>query len=226
MLMNSNSHNGNGCGHDPTHFRRFVPPAHNHPRILEEARKRIGDCVGGFWNELFTGTRQKRSERREACGVLLSCLIHRVDLVTLRVGIPMEGGKFRAYTDFELARMTGLGIRRLERAMQDLVDIGFIKVQPRCKRNSDGHCIGLAAIRTISLAFFDLIGLGKKIRKERKKASDRSKFRSLAALSRDTFAVIQKALRGNKKASSKTRSEHLDDLIALKHRFKSVSANL
>ena len=122
--------------------------------------------MGGFWDSLLKGPRQKRSERREALGILLSCLVHRVDLATLRVGIPMKGGQFRAYTDQELARMTGLGIRRLERAMQDLVEIGFIRIQKRCQKREDGPYRGVAAIRTISLRFFELMGLGKRLRKQ------------------------------------------------------------
>lgn len=222
--MDPKHQGGNGCGHDPGHLRRFVPPAHNHPKILEEARGRIGDCLGGFWDELFSGARQKRSERREACGVLLACLVHRVDLVTLRVGIPMEGGRFKAYTDQELARMTGLGIRRLERAMQDLVEMGLVQVRKRCQKEQDGQYRGIAAIRTISIRFFELIGLGKKLKKERSKASDRSKLRTLAKLSRDTFAMIQKAWRDERMSPSKTREEHLRDLGMLKQRFKFSSA--
>jgi len=222
--MISRRQNGNGCGHDPTDFRRFAPPIHNHPKILEEARKRIGNCLGGFWDDVFQGSRQKRSERREALGILLSCLVHRVDLVTLRVGIPGERGQFRAYTDVELSKMTGLGIRRLERAMQDLADIGFIKIQRRCKKNSDGQSIGLAAIRTLSTQFFELIGLGKKLKKERGKASDRSTMSSLSALSRNTFAALQKALHGEKKVVRKSRAEHISKLTILKHKLRSASA--
>lgn len=188
---------GNGCGHDPLHFRRFTPPSHRHPAVLEDARRRIGDCLGGFWDTHFAGERQKRSERREACGILLSCLIHRMDLVTLRVGIPDDANRMQGFTEKSLSRMTGLGLRRLERAMKDLVDMGFVSVQRRSERREDGSYKGFAAIRTIAIRFFDLIGLGKKLRKQRRKASQRQHDRSLHMASQKTFELMAKAF--NKK---------------------------
>ena len=134
----------------------------------------------------------------------------------------MKGGQFRAYTDQELARMTGLGIRRLERAMQDLVEIGFIRIQKRCQKREDGPYRGVAAIRTISLRFFELMGLGKRLRKERKKASERSTLRQLEALSLETFKLIQKTLQGDQKPIVKTRENHLHDLSQLRQRFARV----
>lgn len=186
---------GNGCGHDPHHFRRFKPPAHHHPAILEDAREKIGDCLGGFWDGLFGGERQKRSERREACGILLSCLIHRMDLVTLRVGIPDNANRIQGFTERSLSRMTGLGLRRLERAMQDLVDMELVSVHSRRERQQDGSYRGFAAIRTLSIKLFDLMGLGKKFRKQRRKASQRQHEKFLLVASQKTFEVMAKALK-------------------------------
>ena len=185
---------GNGCGHNPQHFRRFRPPSHHHPAILEDARARIGDCLGDFWGALFGGHRQKRSERREACGILLSCMIHRIDLVTLRVGIPDNDQHMQGYSAKVLSRMTGLGLRRVERAMRDLVAMGLVTVYARNQKQDDGTYKGIAAIRAISILFFDLIGLGKKIRKERKKASQRRHDRFLAINSKKTFELMARAV--------------------------------
>ena len=191
---------GNGCGHNPHQFRRFTPPSHHHPAILEDARARIGDCLGDFWDVLFAGDRQKRSERREACGILLSCLIHRMDLVTLRVGIPDDAQKMQGYSEKALCRMTGLGLRRVERAMRDLVAMGIVTVYARSQKQNDGSYKGIAAVRTISMRFFDLIGLGKKIRKERKKASQRRHDRFLVVTSQKTFEVIARFINTNKES--------------------------
>lgn len=216
---------GNRCGHDPLSFRRFVPPSHHHPRILEEARSRIGECLGHFWNERFRSERQKRSERREACALLLSCLIHRMDLVTLRVGIPGEGTHFRGYTDLELSRMTGLGLRRLERAMQDLVSGGLLKVERRCKKERSGGFSGRPSIRTISSQLFDWLGLGKRFRKERSKAKNRQQGRELEQLSQKTFQVLQKALRVGHIPKAKTREDFLEVLGGMRRSF-SVSPRI
>lgn len=189
---------GNRCGHDPHQFRRFKPPSHHHPAILEDARSRIGDCLGDFWGTLFGGHRQKRSERREACGVLLSCLIHRMDLVTLRVGIPDKDQRMQGYSAKVLSRMTGLGLRRVERAMRDLVAMGLVTVYARSQKQEDGTYKGIAAIRTISIRFFDLIGLGKKVRKERKKASARRHEHFLKVSSQKTFELLACAINNTK----------------------------
>lgn len=211
---------GNGCGHDPHHFRRFRPPAHHHPAILEDARGKIGDCLGGFWDALYGGDRQKRSERREACGILLSCLIHRMDLVTLRVGIPGDANRMQGYTEKALCRMTGLGIRRLERAMKDLVDMGLVSVHVKSERKEDGHYKGFAAIRTISLKFFDLIGLGKKVRKQRRKASHRMHDRALHRASQKTFELMAKSFRKNESSNSAKSGNVRDILMAMKREFQ------
>lgn len=198
---------GNGCGHNPHQFRRFNPPAHHHPAILEDARARIGNCLGDFWDALFGGHRQKRSERREACGILLSCLIHRMDLVTLRVGIPDNDQRMQGYTAKVLSRMTGLGLRRVERAMRDLVVMGIVTVYARSQKQEDGSYKGIAAIRTISIRFFDLIGLGKKIRKERKKASARRHERFLKVSSQKTFELMAQVINTTKETRNGMNSK-------------------
>jgi hypothetical protein len=55
---------------------------------------------------------KQRSERREACIQLLGCLIHFLDLLTLRVGIPKEDGTLRGLTVPYLARLSAA--RRLK----------------------------------------------------------------------------------------------------------------
>jgi hypothetical protein len=196
---------GNRCGHDPHQFRRFKPPSHHHPAILEDARARIGDCLGDFWGALFGGHRQKRSERREACGILLSCLIHRMDLVTLRVGIPDNEQRMQGYSAKVLSRMTGLGLRRVERAMKDLVAMGIVTVYARSQKQEDGSFKGIAAIRTISIRFFDLIGLGKKVRKERKKASARRHELFLKVSSQKTFELMAKVINNTNESQTRER---------------------
>lgn len=189
---------GNRCGHDPRCFRRYTPAANHQPRILEEARSRIGECLGGYWDQLWDGNRQRRSERREACGLLLACLIHRMDLATLKVGFPQADGRFKGLTDRDLSRMTGLTLRRLERAMQDLSRMNIIRVKTRCERQADGRYQGLAAIRSISSHFFTLMGLGSQLKREQKRALQRREDRYLAKASQKTFERMAEALRPQK----------------------------
>jgi|GEM_PF-3296252 len=216
---------GNGCGHDRYNFRRFSPPTNKQPIILEDARRKIGDCLGGAWDRLWDGDRQTRSERREACGLLLSALIHRLDLVTLRVGFPQADGSFIGLTDKDLARMTGLSIRRLERAMHDLAAMKIVKVHRSCERQEDGSYKGRPSIRAIATRFFELIGLGEKLKKQRLKATRRREDRSLARASQKTFEAMAKAMNKagipvpeNADSAPKTGAEAIKDLKELLRR--------
>lgn len=219
---------GNGCGHDRYHFRRYTPPAHKQPLILEDARSKIGDCLGGVWDQLWDGDRQKRSERRESCSILLSALIHRLDLVSLRVGFPKEDGSFEGLTDKDLARMTGLSLRRLERAMRDLAGLKLVKIHRSCEKQEDGTYRGRPSIRAISARFFEMIGLGEKLRKQRLKATRRREDRFLAKASQKTFDAMAKAMKKAGKPvfedqdqKPKTGREALKDI---KERLKFSSA--
>jgi hypothetical protein len=65
---------------------------------------------------------QQRSERREGC------LIHYLDLLTLRVGIPQDDGSFGGIGLEWIAELSGMGLRRVERATHDLVAAGIVVV--------------------------------------------------------------------------------------------------
>ena len=173
---------GNRCDHNPAKPRFFVPPDTHKGRPLI-LRKLEGKIRAYFDDprktipslDLANGKdRQQRSERREACLSVLGCMIHFLDLVTLRVGIPGQGG-FRGLTVPYLAELSGLGGRRAERAIADLVEAGLVTVHPLCQRKDDLTFKGYAAIRTISATVFALFGLGRWLPHEREKAAARLK---------------------------------------------------
>lgn len=171
---------GNRCGHDPAKPRYFSPPENHQdrPRILRKLDEKLQTYFESPRKTIPTldlangKDRQQRSERREACLALLGCMIHYLDLVTLRVGIPTIGG-FKGLTMAYLAGLTGLGQRRAERAMADLVKAGLVKVHPICERRDDLTFKGYAAIRTLPATLFSLFGLGRWLAREREKASKR-----------------------------------------------------
>jgi len=173
---------GNRCGHDPARPRFFVPPENHRgrPLILRKLEEKIRDYFDDPRKtipslDLANGKdRQQRSERREACLSVLGCMVHFLDLATLRVGIPTQGG-FRGLTVPYLAELSGLGERRAERAIADLVEAGLVTVHPLCQRKDDLTFKGYAAIRTISATVFALFGLGRWLPHEREKAAARLK---------------------------------------------------
>jgi hypothetical protein len=189
--------NGNGCGHDPDSPRWFAPPEKHakRPGILTK----LSECVRRYYrapadtlpglNAANGSSRQQRSERREACLALLGGLIHYLDLVTLRVGIPQPDGSFAGLKMDYLADVSGLGERRAERAIADLAAAGLITIHPIVKRLDDCTYKGFAAIRAVSRSLFDVFGLGKWLRHERDKASARRRKTERKANGKDAANV-------------------------------------
>ncbi|MGZ8212872.1 MAG: replication protein RepA [Methylosarcina sp.] len=177
--------NGNSCGHNPDSPRWFEPPQqHTRPKIigkaLSEIRRYYREPAATIPSlNLANGSdRQQRSERREACLSVLSCLLHYLDLATLRVGIPQNDQSFQGISMPFIAEKSGLTQRRAERAIADLVKAGLIKVHPLCEKINDTVYKGYAAIRTISSKLFTLFGMGGRLRHERDKATARQRKRS------------------------------------------------
>jgi hypothetical protein len=186
MLADSNQPvqpSGNRCGHNPLSPRFFEPPEHHKPRpgILRKLTEKLSsyyDSPAKILPSLNLANgkdSQQRSERREACLQLLSCLIHFLDLLTLRVGIPQQNGTFAGLSLPYLANLSGLELRRAERACHDLVASGILGVHPIAKMKNTPEFNGLPAIRTISQALFRSFNLGHWLKHERDKASKRQR---------------------------------------------------
>jgi len=170
---------GNRCGHDPQNPR--LSPDHpirkglgGLPRILSLASERAKEW---FFNpekcpQLQTSEqRQTRSERREACQVVLEVLLSHLDLCSLCVGAPTPN---RGFVDIDMKTIvseSGMGQRRCERAIAQLKGAGFISVKQPRYQNPEGKYFGLRAIRVITKEFFDWLGLGPMLEKERARAS-------------------------------------------------------
>ncbi|MDR1044402.1 MAG: hypothetical protein LBP33_04690, partial [Candidatus Adiutrix sp.] len=154
------------------------------PRILSLAAERAKDW---FYHpdkcpQLQTSPdRRTRSERREACQVVLEALLSRLDLTSLCVGVPTPANGFIDMDMKSIVQLTGLGQRRCERAIGQLKQAGFITVkQPRLK-NGEGRYVGLRAVRVITKDFFDWLGLGPMLAKERARAGAALKRKARAA---------------------------------------------
>jgi hypothetical protein len=175
---------GNRCGHLPSEPRWFEPPKqHTRPKIISKA---IGEIrryyrqpasVIPSLNLANDSTRQQRSERREACLSVLGCLLHYLDLTTLRVGIPQQNQSFQGISMLFIAEKCDLTLKRTERAAADLVKSGLITVYPLCEKLSDTVYKGYAAIRTISTKLFTIFGMGGRLKFERDRAADRQRKR-------------------------------------------------
>lgn len=176
---------GNNCGHIPNNPRWFdPPPEHTRPKIIskiiDEIQQYYCDPASTIPSlNLANGSnRQQRSERREACLSVLGCLIHYLDLASLRVGIPQPDNSFTGISMPFIAEKAGLTLKRTERAVKDLVASGLITVHPLCQKLSETVYKGYAAIRTISKKLFTLFGMGSRLKYEREKAAARQRKRT------------------------------------------------
>ena len=164
----------------PPPLRTFKPPEGHkkRPVVLRKLTERVrrylnNPAVLPTLNNANASTRQQRSERREACILMLSGAIHFLELSSMRVGVPQEDGTMRGVTMQRLADMTGLGLRRAERAIADLKAAGLIEVHRICEQLPSGEYIGRAAIRTIPKSLFGLFRLGRELSKARDRATQR-----------------------------------------------------
>ena len=121
--------------------------------------------------------RQQRSERREACICIMAAFLKYLDVSSLRVGIPTKEGFFN-FTVKYLAKSTHMSLKRCERAIKDLKRAGLITVSQPRELQPDGSWRGLAAVKAVNKALFEVFGLGEMLKKERDKASKRLKAKS------------------------------------------------
>lgn len=125
-------------------------------------------------NGINGSKRQQRSERREACIVVLAAIAKYTDLVSMRTGIPTKNG-FVSLPYETLRKQTHLGEKRFQRAMTDLIQAEYITVSKRSQLLPSGKWIGVAAVKALSKEIFELFGLAEWLKKERTKATERLK---------------------------------------------------
>lgn len=172
---------GNRCGHDPRqpHLTPALPIRKGKgglPRILSLAAERAKawyfhpkKCPPMQSNP----KRRTRSERREACQIVLETILSHLDLASMCLGTPTAASGFIDIDMRAIVRDSGIGQRRCERVITVLKEAGFMKVtQPRTQ-NDEGQYFGCRAIRVVTEALFEWLGLGPMLHRERARASER-----------------------------------------------------
>lgn len=171
---------GNRCGHNP-HSPRLnaavsIPKGKGgFPRILSLAAERAkawyfhpAKCPA-----LHGTGRQVRSERREACQIVLEVIFRHLDLASMCLGTPTPASGFIDLDMQTIVRDSGIGQRRCERAIVLLKEAGFMRVKQPRRQNEEGAYFGCRAIRIVTEALFEALGLGPMLHRERARASER-----------------------------------------------------
>lgn len=178
------NHGGNYCGHSPDAPRlglvkNVVSVGKSLPGILTELQERVKryyskpNTIPSLRNANQSAKgRQQRSERREACLLLLVAIVSYTDLVSLRCGVPTKQG-FMSLTLNYLVEYTGLHMRRAERAMADLKRANLITCSQPRQLKDDGTYRGLAAVKAVNKLLFTAFGLAERLKHETQRAMDR-----------------------------------------------------
>ena len=198
---------GNRCGHDPQHPRLnaavSIPKGKGgFPRILSLAAERAkawyfhpGKCPA-----LHGRGRQIRSERREACQIVLEVIFRHLDLASMCLGTPTPASGFIDIDMRTIVRDSGIGQRRCERAIALLRKAGFMHVKQPRRQNEEGAYFGCRAIRIVTEALFEALGLGPMLHRERARASER--LRRKAQKMNKKLSDLMGRLRGTFKSPS------------------------
>ena len=213
---------GNRCGHDPklpnlspaTPIRKGKGGL---PRILSLAAER---AKAWYFHpkkcKLLQAKpdRQTRSERREACQIVIETILSHLDLASLCLGTPTLESGFIDIDMRTIVRDSGIGQRRCERAVALLKEAGFMKVQQPRTINDHGDYVGLRAIRVVTSLFFEFLNLGPMLQRERARATQKLQRRAMKAQRkitdfmrrltnglRNTFSAKPQCPRADKKRS-------------------------
>ena len=180
---------GNRCGHNPR-LPHLVPASPIRkgkgglPRILSLAAERAKEW---YYHpkkcKLLQSHphRKTRSERREACQVVIETILSHLDLASLCLGTPTLDNGFIDVDMRTIVRDSGIGQRRCERAIALLKKAGFMKVQQPRTINEHGDYVGLRAIRVVTSLFFEFLNLGPMLQRERARATERLQRRAMKA---------------------------------------------
>ena len=180
---------GNRCGHDPKNPqlspRQPIRKGKGGlPRILSLAAERAK-----AWYRhpqkcpslCSSRDRRTRSERREAYQIVIETLLIHLDLASLCVGTPTLDNGFIDLDMKLIVKTSGIGQRRCERAIAQFKQAGLMEVKQPRKLNAQGGYVGCRAIRVITTTFFEWLGLGPMLQRERSRASDALRRKAIKA---------------------------------------------
>lgn len=205
---------GNFCGHNPAAPRMELvrtTTEKQRPKILGELQERIRQyfrsprCIPSL-NAANGSKRQQRSERREACLLLMAAIAEFTDLVSLRCGVPTATGFMSLTLDY-LVQYTGLNMRRAERALADLKRANLLTVSQPRQLLVDGSWRGLAAVKAVSALLFTTFGLHERLKHERARAAKRLAKKAVKAGGSLTGWARNRLVIGNPAPSRRRRVE-------------------
>jgi hypothetical protein len=210
---------GNRCGHDPRapQLRPAVCPKEGKgglPPLLRLAVEKLAEYYKNpdllpTLNAANRSSRRQKSERREACVRVMSTLLHRMDIGTLRVGVPRGDGSFYDYSLEQIAEAAGLGLKRATRAFADLKTAGLITLIQVREHVSEGVYRSRVGIKKISRNLFASLGLSSMFTREHEKRAKRQRKtqRTRAKEALSVASIMQQVGQGTPRTPRKTEPQ-------------------
>lgn len=201
---------GNGCGHDRENPRLdpLELSSERLPVVLFDIQAATENVFYQRHHEAFADIGEaRRSEICEAMVLVLKAEVARMDIVTKRIGRPRNDGSVVGIPADRLAEITGLNISRLNRALRELHDAGWMTSCQPCELKSDGTYRGYPAIRTLTPRLFRVLRVNLKLDAAAKKESiarkERAQARQAAAGAAASARLARQVHRMNKKMDSR-----------------------
>lgn len=177
---------GNRCNHNPKKPRLELPGGTlatakgrlKFPWLIQQFLVR---CIAlytdrSLFPELRTAAEKRtKTERIEAMVLVARAIGRTTDILTLRSGSRNADGSVTGYTAQTIAKWTGLETQRVFRALWDLRDTGLATLTQPIEQRANGDHRGLAGIRTLTKEFFDRLGLGGRLRRERRELAEKAR---------------------------------------------------
>ena len=179
--------------------------------VLERRPLRLAELHGT--QLLATYAERRRVEprlpmRRQAIAAVLGVLLIDTDLCSLRSGYPRSDGSFSGRGQAWIAEFTGMTVRRVRRAIWDLVAAGYLtSTQPiepylpegATNRDELRYCAHPAIYR-FELKWFERLSYDRRLKRERASAAERRKNRG--RLYAASLVRARQALRRLRKSNS------------------------
>lgn len=184
-IPRADGRSGNRCGHNPEapllfSALEFFKNACDRgiPKILQttirDLDRYFSDPDKVFPSLAHIRDRKQRSERREACQLVLCCYLLHMDLASMRSATFHQNGTVAEGLGYEfVSEATGLSVARVQRAIADMKDSPLLSVHPLVKKLEDCAYQGFNAVVKIGEAVFDAVGRLVWLRHERRKAAER-----------------------------------------------------
>jgi len=240
---------GNRCGHDPRKINLHLlkkPSFYSHsPPVIQTTVSQIltlfsnNRAIRRYFDRVLAernlkngkpcsinkdgSYRKRRTEREESCCISMAAILIYTDLNTLWVGTPKLDGSFQYRSFKEIQSLTGLGEKRFQRAILDLKDLGFIKVQELKVINKEGEYRSRIAIKSVNEEVFGLLGVSDKELKVAREYARRSQKYKLVN-KQHKLTSEQKSLLSYKKEPLQEQGSNNHTVLGI-HKYKNKTFN-